>query len=620
MLSKRLLVVASSALVLSCSAMGQDQPLSVRTTVSTGYYNTYSRGETNQALSFVPLGAKFDVSGYYMSPDLLNFNVQPELNIGPQASEAGFQGGNGVQLQLTMLRKLIPITFHYSNLQVEDVYFGSLTQLSSYSLENRNKDLGVTVELKTKKLPDTIIDWGTTSVDSKSSIQGVPDYLSSGNHVNVDSRYEFWGWIADAFFHRQVQNSDLLEPGPTGTQIGSLQQTVLQYQGSARRPFLGDSEIYFDAGSQSTSSLLLDLPVNLSTHYAGANLRLWQRRRFRASIRANYSTNLATQLLSQLINSLGTASTVAPDQYALLPYSHGISSLNLSANTTLTLGRGFTLNTGAEHDELLSSDQNGPLNTRYTTATASLAYMHPVSWGSISGEYGREYGQGSLTGQSGTIQGDNYRIGVQKGRNGKFGLEGSVHGTDQTLHTIQPLTTHSIATEGAIGVPLFGDWSVRGGGGWDWSVIRNPANEFRTNGYIARFGVDHPRVQANIVWNDSISDSLPFFNQLSSSLGLDSILLADQRPIPSDYRATSVNLHLTPLRKLELTAFWTHSRQHLDGVLNNDFQIANVFITYHFRRIQIEIGFIRSNQVFAFYPDTLRQRYYIRFVRTARLL
>jgi hypothetical protein len=34
----------------------------------------------------------------------------------------------------------------------------------------------------------------------------------------------------------------------------------------------------------------------------------------------------------------------------------------------------------------------------------------------------------------------------------------------------------------------------------------------------------------------------------------------------------------------------------------------------------MELGFVRSNQSFLAYPDTLRQRFYIRFVRTARLL
>src|ERR1019366_7955746 len=186
---------------------------------------------------------------------------------GPQASDAGFQGGNGIKLSVSLLRKgIMPLTFRYSNVQVEEAYFGSLSQLSGYTLKNRNKDLGVTWELKPKGLPTTIVDWGMGSVDSRSGTAGIPDYESHGNHLNVDTRYERGGWDLQGFVRRNQQNSDLLTPADGGTQVGSLRETVLQYQGSARRGFLGDSEFSMDAGSQSTSSLLFTLPIDLNTH------------------------------------------------------------------------------------------------------------------------------------------------------------------------------------------------------------------------------------------------------------------------------------------------------------------------------------------------------------------
>src|SRR5262249_1876906 len=124
------------------TALSQEKPLNVTGTFSTGYYNSYTRGEANQSLSFIPVGAKFDINGYYMMPDFLTFSIQPQLGLGPQASEAGFDGGNGIRIQATLLRKRIfPLTFRYSNVEVQDVYFGSLTQLSSYTLKNRTKDL-----------------------------------------------------------------------------------------------------------------------------------------------------------------------------------------------------------------------------------------------------------------------------------------------------------------------------------------------------------------------------------------------------------------------------------------------------------------------------------------------
>jgi len=227
-----------AALAMAQILPGQEKPLSIVGTFDTGYYNSTTRGVANQSLSFVPVGARFEIDGYYKSPDLLNYWVAPEINIGPQASEAGFQGGNGVRTRVTFFRKLIPITFRYSNVQVEDVYFGGLSQASGYSLKNRNKELGVTLEYKpTEKSPSIIVDWGMASVNSTSGTPGIPDYVSKGNHINVDGEYTRWGWVVDGFFHHQKLDSDLLEPVDGGTQTGSLGQTVTQYQGSARRGF-----------------------------------------------------------------------------------------------------------------------------------------------------------------------------------------------------------------------------------------------------------------------------------------------------------------------------------------------------------------------------------------------
>ena len=71
---------------------------------------------------------------------------------------------------------------------------------------------------------------------------------------------------------------------------------------------------------------------------------------------------------------------------------------------------------------------------------------------------------------------------------------------------------------------------------------------------------------------------------------------------------------------MEITAICNHSREHLAGIVNNDFQFLDSNVTYHFRRIQLQAGFIRSNQIFLSYPDTIRTRFYIRIVRAVKLL
>jgi len=600
---------------------GQEQPLTASGTFSTGYYSTYSRGEANEQLKFVPFGARFDINGYYMTPDLLSFSVQPMLSVGPQASEAGFQGGNGIQLHIVLLRKRIfPLTFRYSNVQVEDVYFGSLSQVSGYTLQNRNKDLGLTWEFLPKGLPQTIVDFGTGSVDSKSGIANVSDYLSHGDHLNVDTKYERWGWQLDGFLHRQQQQSDLLVPLGGGVQTGSLQQSVVQYQGGARRGFLGDSELYVEGGQQSTSSLLLDMPIDMSTHFVSANLRLRQRRRWKTSFRAGYTSNLASQMLALAAGSLSGIGAAAPDANILVPFSHGISNFNLNGITSVALARGWGLFGSVERSDLLSSGANGPLNTSYFTTSAGVTYAGKFRWGNLSGQYSREFGLGSITGQAGTIQGDNYQVSAQHGIPGQLQFDGTVHGTDETVHNEQPISNRTFALEGSAAHGVIGQFSLRLGGGWQRGTFVNSGNQFRSSGFTARVGIEHPRVQLTAALNDTLANSLPFYSQLLGGLGVGSVLVTPLQIIPSDYRSTNITLHTIPIRKLEVSAFWTRSSQHLAGVLNNDFQLLNVFVTYHFRRIQLEAGLIRSNQIFLSYPDTQRERFYVRVVRTARLL
>jgi hypothetical protein len=608
-----------AALWIPLAVSGQEKPLNVNGTFSTGYYNTTTRGEANQSANFVPVGARFEVEGYYATPELLSFSAQPELNYGPQASDAGFEGGNGIRLGFTFLGKSItPLTFRYSNLQDEDVYFGSLSQVSGYTLKERNKDLGLTWEFKPHGLPATTIDWGRGSVDSQSSIAGVTDYQSFGDRLNVESKYERAGWDLQGFMRRTHQNSNLLALTTDGTSTGTLREAVIQYQGTARRSFLGDSELLIDGGSQSTSSLLFDLPVDLSAHYVSANFRLMQKRRWKTLLRLAYSSNLASQLLAQAAGALAAAGSTVPGN-VLAPFSHGMANLNLDGVSTVDLGHGLGFYGSIERNATYAYDEDS-LNSNYFTVSAGMTYARKFRWGNLSGEYAREFGAGSLIGQSGTIQGQRYSLSAQHGGSAGFQFDGTVRGSQEDAKTAQPLANSSFATEGSIGRRVAGSFSARLGGGWQWGDIVNAANDFRTNGYTARASVEHPLLQLSASLNNSLSNSLPIYDQLAAGLGLGSALLTPQSIIPSDFRAMSYTLHANPLRKLEIAGSWTRSAQHLDGLLSNTFELLNVYARYHFRRIQLESGFTLSNQVFSLYPNTLRKRVYIRIVRNARIL
>jgi hypothetical protein len=617
---------AGAILIFAGSLSAQEPPLSVQGTLSSGFYSadTSGGGNGSQSIKFVPAAALLDIKGYYLTPDLLDVSVQPELDASPQASEAGFQGGNGVRTRVTLLRKrAFPLTLRYSNVQLEDVYFGSLSQVSSYTLKNRNKDLGFATELKRSGMPTAVIDWGTSSVDSKSGISANTDYQSHTRHGNVDSEYVRWGWDFKGFAHRQQQTSNLLTSvDQTGT-MSTLEQKVTQYQASGRRSLPWDSELYVDGGNESTANALFSGPIHMTTRYASANLQLRQRRKWKTSLRSGYTSNIAGLLLTQLVGSLASNGSVAPSASVLQPLQRSISNLNLNALTSLDLSHGVGLYGSADRTAVLAAGSNN-LGSTYVTTAGGMTYTRNLHWGSFSGQYGREFGIGSVTGQRGRIGGQNYTATVQRGTREGLQFDFSVHGTDQNVRNEQTANNRSLAWDGSVSHRLFGQIGARVGGGWQQSAFKNVGNDFHTNGYSTHASIEHPRLQVNASLNTSLGNSLQAYSQIFGGIGAEAALITPLHLVASDLRGTSFSLHATPLRKLELSALWSRSIQHLEGVVANDFEIFDAHATYHFRRLQFVSGVFRSYQTFssnlATYPETQRGRFYVRVSRTIKFI
>ena len=614
-------LIAAAMPVVLCAQTG---PLTVNGVFSSGFYDTWTKGQSNQQVKFVPAGAKFDINGYYLTPDLLTFSVQPELNLGPQASEAGFQDGNGVALRVTALRRRAPLTLRYSNLHIADVYFGTLSQVSAYRLGTRTKELGLTWNFKPAKLPSVTVDWGTGSVGSDSGLVDVPAYASHVQHLNADTKYDWKGWEVAGFSHLQWQQSNLLTPDASHGS-SSVRQNLFQLQGSARKSVLEDSELYLDAGHQATSNILLSLPIHLTTNYANANLRLFQRRKWKSAVHAGYSSNVTGQLLSRVLSGVsdGGPGGVLSDTTVLLPFQRALASLNLSGTSIYQFTPNLSVNGRLDRSMIFDPANSGGMNANYFTGSAGINYTRKIGRGSLSAQYGRDLGVGSVTGQSGRISGDNYLLSVQQGSSAGTQLDGTVHGASHTIQNAQPAADRSFAAEGSITQHVVARIGVRAGGGWQRGSFQSGNTDFQTSGYTGRFGLEHPRLQMSASLTSSLGSSLPAYSQLYSDVILSSAVASLVRVVPSDLRALSVTFHSVPVRKLELSAFWTHSLQHLAGVVNNDFEILDAHLIYHFRRINVEAGYTSSSQIFTTfvtYPQTRRGRVYVRFSRQAKLL
>ena len=601
-------------------------PLTIEGTLSTGYYQSFTRGGGNadQNISFAPAVAKLNINGYYLTPDLVDYSILTELNTGAQAGDAGFVGGNGVHMNISALRKrAFPLTFRYSNLQLKDAYFGSLTQMSSYTLKNRNKDLGLIAGIKLAGLPRLTLDWSSSSVHSQSYNPAIPDWVSRFSHLNMNCGDQRWGWDFQCFAGRQHQASALFTPRIEDSATSPLRQNVTQYRGSAKRSFLSDSDIYIEAGSQRTENDVLDRPINLTTQYTSVNLRMFQSKKLKASVRGSYSSNIASLLLMQWVGGLGSNGSLAPDPSVLQPFDRKTSYLNFNGLTSIDLSRGFSLY-GSLDRTAVFTDRESDIDSRYFTTTAGANYSKTFGWGAFSAQYGSTLGSGSITGHTGRVWGQNYSVTVEPGNPDGLLFDITLRGTSQIVRSELPAREHSFGTEGGVGFPIFGRFRTRAAGGMQTSTFTNQGNEFRYKNYTARVGLDHPSFQLNASLNSNIGNSLQSYSPLFNGMGLDFTFLTPLRLVPSDLRSVTVTLHIIPIRRLEFSGLYTHSMQHLEGVVANNFQVIDAYATYNFRKLQFVIGYFNSSQLYSSfytaYPETRRGRVYVRISRPIKIL
>ena len=605
---------------------GLQLPLTINGTFSTGYYNSFSRGGSNQdqRINFMPAGASFDINGYYLKPDLLNYSIQPELYAGAQASDAGFEGGNGIRMKVTALPKgLVPLTFRYSNVQLKDAYFGSLTQVSSYTLNNRNKDLGLTSGLNMAGLPAMTVDWGMNSVQSESFSPAIPDYASRSSHLNLNCADKHWGWDFQCFAGRQQQTSGLFTILGEGLNSSPLSQKGTQFRGSARRTILGDAELYLDGGTQRMSNTVLGQPIDLTTRYASANLRLFQKKKWKTSLRVGYNSNISGLLMNQLIGGLDGSGSIAPDQNVFGRLQRTTSYLNLNGLTSVELPRGFGLYVNADRTAVYA-DRSRELSSNYFTTTSGITYARSFGWGSLSGEYAPSFGFGSVTGQAGKIIGQSYVVTAQPGKPDGLQFDLTVRGNTQTVRNELPTRDHSFASDVGVSFSLAGQFRAQLGGGWQRSAFSSQGSEFRSAGYTGRAGIEHSRFQFNATLNSSGGNSIQSYDQVLTGVASSSAFLMPLHLVPSDFRGVTISLHLIPIQRFEFSALYTRSMQHLEGIVANAFEIMDISATYRFRRLQFTAGYFRSTQTYsntlAIYPETERGRFYIRLSRSAKIL
>lgn len=297
---------ARASLLLACAlgaGVGQERPLSLEGIVSSGFYTTSSRDVTEVRVSIVPLSLNLDANGFLGDPGFLSFRIQPMLTTGPQATEAGFLGGNGVKVDTTLLGgRGFPVKLRYSNVRREDVFFGSLNQVSGFRSMNHETNLGLNWQLRARKLPQLNLDIGKSGLTADPNVSPIPNYDASNKRYALDVHDQRRGWEIDADLRRTGLRSTFASLSTAGFVSTRLDQNTDHAGVIARRPLWRGARVTFSGGATDNRNYFDSHPYSQNLRYAEGALDGGQGSRWQWRLRAGFNGNILGAGMSELVN------------------------------------------------------------------------------------------------------------------------------------------------------------------------------------------------------------------------------------------------------------------------------------------------------------------------------
>ncbi len=294
----------------------QERPLSLRATMSSGFYSTFSRDVVETRLSVVPVSLDLAARGYIGDPGFFSYSVRPMLSVGPQASEAGLLGGNGVAADTTILGgRSFPLKLRYANIKREDVFFGSLNQVSGYRSINHEKVLGLNWQLRARHLPQLSVDLNRSDLSTDPGVSIIPSYSTVNRGYALTLHDERGGWNIDADARRTVLKSNFGALGPEGLITTRMDQD-LDHAGAVVHKELGSAiGLTFTGGATKNQNRFDSHPYIQNLRYVDGSMNLSRGTRWRGRLRVGYNDNrLGADMSSN--SSLPTAAT-APESSPL---------------------------------------------------------------------------------------------------------------------------------------------------------------------------------------------------------------------------------------------------------------------------------------------------------------
>lgn len=286
------------------------------------------------------LGGNGQLSGYYYHPNFLSFSVRPYYNRNQQNSSFQLIDNNyGVSSQASFFSgSRFPGTFTY-NKDANSTGTLGLPGASALATNGGGSSWTISWSELLPKFPTFTAAY--TSTNGRAEVYGTNETSSSQGHsLSLSSTYSILGFALNGTY--QKTNIGMNEPGflvnteaPLRTQTDS---SSLLYGVSHRLPLHGNA--LFTGTMFQSDSLLSGSDINNNTHsYNGAvSLLPWSRLSLSAG--TTFTNNLSGTINQQLIQEGG-----AP----LVNFGLGTDSMTTYGGAAINVGKGFAINTNANH-------------------------------------------------------------------------------------------------------------------------------------------------------------------------------------------------------------------------------------------------------------------------------
>ncbi|MCL4523127.1 MAG: hypothetical protein M1453_08235 [Acidobacteria bacterium] len=603
-----------AAMILCALPLGaQQKPVQLRGEVVTGYASTNAVDGSHLTQSVSPFGLFFDLNTYLGHPDFLSIRVQPRVNFGGEAPQAGFDGRDGVQVAAEFLRRrAFPLSFTYSNFRTDAINFGSLVGLNAVRQKSRYSDLGVSWQINARRLPRLIFFYNQSDSRNRPEIDVLPAYSSHYSTYGVRGSDHVWGWDINGEWSRSRRATDSASSILPDLTTYVFRQNINGGHVSAQRTFRKKYQISLLGGRENSKNSIDGMPLDQSRTFVRGAGFLQFSKRLNAQLDMGYDSNVD--------DSYQRVFGGSPPGGMTLLLRTGLSTLSASGQVRYKISRDWNVNGGLNRNRVHSRfGSNATFDGASWGANAGLGYNHSFRKGQLSAGYTvgltraaiANDGLGSNTlGHTLSMQ---YRAGRLESLEFTVLSMLSVNRVESNIF----LTQKNAHTDVTLGRKI-GKYTLQGG--IVYQQIRSENYfDFRSHDLGFRASLDNGFINLRYARNTidgrsivlaSLANGLVVSNPVAG-LPLQTVLTSSARQM--------VSVGLRPWKKMQIQTNWFQLDQSLADRLRTTSDFFDVSVSYSFRLLDFQVGYTLYDQSLVGLPGVSRRSFFFRVRRSFRV-